>query len=110
MSKKKSKNKNSGNDIGSQPQKTVSKLNVPPALVNSISSDDALLFGKKNFMFLIGGLMLIMIGYLLMAGGNMPSPEVWNENLIYGARRTLIAPIFILAGLVMQVYTIFVRK
>lgn len=116
MSKKKSKqNKNIITNDPSQPQKTVSKIDtsrdaLPAASSTSVQPSNELLFGKKNFMFLLGGIGLIVIGYFLMAGGNMPSPDVWDENLIYSTRRTLIAPIFILAGLVMQVYAIFSKK
>lgn len=74
------------------------------------SSGSTLLFGKKNFMFLLAGTGLIALGYFLMAGGHMPSPDVWDESLIYSTRRTFIAPLFILAGLSIQVYTIFAKK
>ena len=115
MSKKKSKNKKSlSNNPTGQPQKTVSRIegntaSTKPA-ASAGSGSEQLLFGRKNFMFLLGGIILITIGYLLMAGGSMPSPDVWDEDLIYGTRRTLIAPIFILAGLALQVYTIFAKK
>ncbi|MBK8700778.1 MAG: DUF3098 domain-containing protein [Saprospiraceae bacterium] len=69
-----------------------------------------LTFGKKNYYYILGGLALIIIGLFLMAGGHMPSPDVWDESLIYSTRRTLIAPIFILAGLGLQVVAIFSKK
>jgi hypothetical protein len=69
-----------------------------------------LLFGKKNFIAMGIGIALIFIGYILMSGGSMPSPDVWDESLIYSFRRTVIAPIFILAGFAVQVYVIFARK
>ena len=47
---------------------------------------------------------------LLMSGGSMPSPDVWDEDIIYSTRRTLIAPIVILIGLGLQVYAIFAKK
>ena len=42
-----------------------------------------------------------------MVGGAMPSPDVWDENLIYGFRRTVLAPFIILVGFVIEVYAIF---
>lgn len=71
---------------------------------------ESFLFGRKNFMFMLIGLALIGLGMLLMAGGSMPSPDVWDEDIIYSTRRTLIAPIVILTGLAMQIYAIFVKK
>ena len=73
-------------------------------------STEGFLFGRKNFMIMLIGLALIGLGMLLMSGGSMPSPDVWDEDLIYSTRRTLIAPIVILIGLGLQVYAIFAKK
>ncbi len=69
-----------------------------------------LLFGKKNYTFMLIGIGLIFLGLILMAGGHMPSPDVWDESLIYSPVRITVAPVVILAGLVMNVWAIFVRK
>ena len=53
------------------------------------------------------GILLMLIGFVFMAGGSMPSPDVWDESIIYGFRRTVLAPILILGGLVVQIYAIF---
>ncbi|MEQ8706501.1 MAG: DUF3098 domain-containing protein [Phaeodactylibacter sp.] len=64
-------------------------------------------FGKANYILIAGGLGLVFLGLILMAGGDMPSPDVWEEDLIYSARRTVLAPIVILLGLGMEVWAIF---
>jgi hypothetical protein len=69
-----------------------------------------LIFGRKNFMLISIGVALIFIGFGLMSGGHMPSPDVWDESLIYSHRRITIAPMFILAGLIVNIYAIFVKK
>jgi hypothetical protein len=66
-----------------------------------------MLFKRKNFYFLFGGLLLIALGLLLMSGGKMPSTEIWDESLIYSSRRIILAPIVILAGLGVVLYSIF---
>ena len=71
---------------------------------------DSLTFGKRNYYFMLGGLALIFLGLILMSGGHMPSPDVWDESLIYSTRRILIAPILILAGLALQIVAIFTKK
>ena len=45
--------------------------------------------------------------YMLMLGGSMPSPDVWDDSIIYSFRRITLAPIFIVAGLLVQIYAIF---
>jgi len=69
----------------------------------------ALEFGKKNYILMAGGLGLVLLGFLLMAGGDMPSPDVWEEDIIYSTRRTVLAPFVILLGLGLEVFAIFKR-
>ena len=74
----------------------------------SVSPD--LLFDKVNYMYIIVGIGLMVIGFILMSGGGMPDSNTWDESIIYGSRRTVLAPIFILAGLVVQVMAIFKKS
>lgn len=78
------------------------------AVKENATSD--LLFDKVNYMYILGGILLMVIGFVLMSGGNMPDPNTWDESIIYSTRRTVIAPIFILAGLVVQVLAIFKKS
>jgi uncharacterized membrane protein len=68
-----------------------------------------MLFGKENFILIGAGFALILIGMLLMAGGHQ-DPNEWNAEEIYSKRRTMIAPLFILAGLVTELVAIFKKK
>ena len=66
-----------------------------------------MLFNKNNFIWMGAGILLVAIGLVLMSGGKMPSPDVWDETIIYSPVRMVIAPIFILAGLIIEVFAIF---
>lgn len=66
-----------------------------------------LLFGRQNYMMMLLGFVVIMIGMFLMMGGSMPDNNTWDESLIYSTRRTLIAPFFILVGLIIEFFAIF---
>ncbi len=88
-------------DKGLRPTKSTLGKKATAASVSALS------FNKQNYILMLIGVGLIFVGMLLMAGGHMPSPDVWDESLIYSTRRTLIAPIFILAGLVVEIYAIF---
>ncbi len=69
-----------------------------------------LLFGKKNYMYILSGIGFIFLGMVLMSGGHMPSPEIWDESLIYSPIRITVAPMLILIGLIVNVYAVFVKK
>ena len=64
-------------------------------------------YGPKQYRIVLVGLAVLVIGFILMSGGNMPNPDTWDENIIYGFRRTVAAPVFILAGLIVQIWAIF---
>ena len=66
-----------------------------------------IIFGKKNYMFMLGGVVLMALGFLAMTGGGMDDPNVWDESVIYGFRRVTLAPMLIIAGLVLQIVAIF---
>ena len=53
------------------------------------------------------GLVLILVGFLLMSGGEMKDPNVWDKDVIYSFRRITLAPFLVIAGLVLQAYAIF---
>ncbi|MGB0886864.1 MAG: DUF3098 domain-containing protein [Vicingaceae bacterium] len=63
---------------------------------NKINSEFA--FGKENYVLIIAGTALAIIGYFLMSGGGSEDPAVFSEEL-FSARRMYVAPILILAGL-----------
>lgn len=75
--------------------------------VSTGPAQQELVLGRQNYVLMGIGAVLILLGLLLMSGGSMPSPDVWDENIIYSFRRTTLAPIVILAGLVVEVIAIF---
>lgn len=62
-------------------------------------------FSKKNYTFMLIGIGIIVLGYLLMIGGGSDDPNVFNEE-IFSFRRITLAPILIIAGLVIEVFAI----
>jgi hypothetical protein len=69
--------------------------------------NDALVFGRENYKWMLIGIAIMALGFILMSGGSMPSPDVWDESIIYSPMRIVVAPILILIGLVVEVYAIF---
>lgn len=65
------------------------------------------MFEKTNYTWMLIGAAVMIVGFFLMAGGRSEDPNVFNPDEVYGFRRITIAPIVILAGLVIEVYAIF---
>jgi hypothetical protein len=72
-------------------------------------------FGKQNYQLMLIGLALIVVGFLLMMGADANTidgkydPNVWNEE-IFSFRRIRLAPMFVIAGFVVEVYAILKRN
>ncbi|MGN7719147.1 DUF3098 domain-containing protein [Chitinophaga sp. 22620] len=64
------------------------------------------LFGKMNYQLMLAGLALIVIGFLLMMGGDSSDPNRFSPEEVYSFRRITLAPIVILLGLAVEVYAI----
>ncbi len=99
----------------SKKKKTSSQSTRPKAKPRSSAKQqvslakEPMLFGKRNYMLMGIGFVVVLIGCLLMLGGGMPDPNVWDESLIYSFRRITLAPIVILIGLSIEIYAIFSR-
>ena len=65
------------------------------------------LFGKENFTLMLIGVGILILGFLLMAGGGSDDPNVFDASEVYSTRRITIAPIVILIGLAVEIYAIF---
>ncbi len=64
------------------------------------------LFTRENYKWMLIGLVVMTIGFFLMAGGKSADPNVFNDKEIYGFRRITLAPILIVAGLIVEIYAI----
>ena len=65
------------------------------------------IFAKENYMWMLGGLVLMAIGMFLLAGGKSNDPKVFNKEAVYSTTRITIAPLLIVAGLVVEIFAIF---
>lgn len=65
------------------------------------------MFTKENYLWMLVGIVVIAIGMFLMSGGKSADPAVFNEKEVYSSTRITVAPILILAGLVIEIFAIF---
>ncbi|MFZ9331244.1 MAG: DUF3098 domain-containing protein [Chitinophagaceae bacterium] len=68
------------------------------------------LFGKQNLLWMLIGLIVIVLGLILMAGGKSSDPNVFNEKEVYSFTRITLAPILIVAGLLIEVFAIMKKS
>jgi len=64
------------------------------------------LFNKENYIILLLGVVVIAIGFILMAGGNSDDPNVFNYD-VFSFRRIRLAPTVIFVGFGICIYSIF---
>ncbi len=88
-------------------KQTKTKTTVTPAKAKAAGMGE--LFEKDNLKWMLIGAVVMALGFFLMAGGRSEDPNVFNPDEVYGVRRITIAPIIILAGLVIEIYAIFRR-
>ena len=68
------------------------------------------LFNKSNYLWMLIGGVLILVGMLLMAGGKSTDPNVFDPKEVYSFNRITLAPILIIAGFIVEIYAIFKKS
>lgn len=66
------------------------------------------IFEKKNYIFMLIGIGIITLGFILMAGGGSDDPNVFNPE-IFSWRRIRLAPILIIIGFALEIYAILLN-
>lgn len=59
----------------------------------------------ENYKLMLIGFVIIVIGFILMAGGGSDDPNVFNEDM-FNFRRITLAPILVLGSFAFEVYAI----
>ena len=53
------------------------------------------------------GIVVLALGFFLLSGGKSDDPNVFDKAKVYSTTRITVAPILILAGLVIEIFAIF---
>ncbi len=75
---------------------------------NAPNSSDSLPLSNRNYVWLAIGFVMIVLGFILMAGGASPSLEEFNYEM-FSFRRITLAPILVVAGFAVEVFAILKR-
>ncbi len=68
---------------------------------NTTNQPKVMIFNKNNYLMTAISLGIVVLGFVLMSG---------TDGDIYDFRRTVIAPIVVIAGFVVGIYAIFYKK
>jgi len=63
----------------------------------------------KGLKLILAGVLVMLAGFLLMTGGGSSDPQVFNYAM-FDFRRTVAAPVVILAGIVVIIVAIMKKK
>jgi len=81
------------------------KKKVEVKAASTSTKNDGFALEKNNYVLLLIGLGIIIIGFMLMAGGKTTDPKVFNQE-IFSFRRITLAPILVMAGFMFEIYAI----
>ena len=68
------------------------------------------LFAKDNLVWMLIGAVIVALGFILMSGGKSTDPRVFDTKEVYSTTRITIAPILIVAGIIVEIYAIFKKQ
>ena len=63
-------------------------------------------FGRQNYIIVLIGIALLVLGFILMLGGGSNDPDVFNEKM-FDFQHITLSTILILAGFVVEIIAIF---
>jgi uncharacterized membrane protein len=70
--------------------------NVKTIVVNN-------LFGKENYIWMLAGIVVIILGFILMAGGKSADPKIFDPKEVYSTTRITVAPLLIIIGFILEI-------
>lgn len=70
--------------------------------------NEGLPFKRNNYYLFIGGAAFVILGFILMIGGEPTDPSVFNPE-VFSPMRITVAPLLILSGFAVIMVGIFKR-
>jgi hypothetical protein len=80
------------------------------AKFNSVSdkNDSTMPLTLRNYLLMAIGFVVIVLGFVLMSGGTVATPEEFSYD-IFSWRRITLAPILVIGGFAFEIYAILKR-
>ena len=67
-------------------------------------------FNKQNYLIILAGVVLVLVGFMLMTGGGSEDPAVFNGDELFSARRITLAPFTVILGYVVVLFGIMKKQ
>lgn len=77
-------------------------------LQNNTPENPRMPLTRKNYIILAIGFAIVLLGFVVMAGGGSHSTTEFNYD-IFSFRRITLAPILVVGGFVVEIYGILKR-
>ena len=71
-------------------------------------NDEQMPLPIRNYVLIIAGFVVILIGMVMMTGGGCDDPNVFNYEM-FSWRRITLAPILIVGGFAFEIYALLKR-
>lgn len=75
---------------------------------DSRTREERMPFVKRNYLFILIGGLIVVLGFLLMLGGQSTDPNIFNEE-VFGFRQITLAPIVVMLGFFFVIFAILYR-
>lgn len=67
-------------------------------------------FGKDNYIYIISGIVITIIGFILMMGGGSEDRMAFNGDELFSSTRITVAPFLVILGYVIVIYGIMKKR
>lgn len=81
----------------------------PAAAPKSSAPVTPFIFDKTNYIIMVAGVVVILLGFLLMSGGGTSNHDVFPKEELYSFRRITLAPIVVMIGFGIEIFAILKR-
>ncbi len=69
-------------------------------------NSSSFLFDRTNYILMIAGVLLLLIGFYLMSGGKSEDVHQFHAEEVFSTTRITLAPIIVLLGFVVEIFAI----
>ena len=66
------------------------------------------LFNKRRYRILFLSIFIIVLGFIIMSGGESSDPDIFNDE-IYNFRRIRLAPLMVVLGFILCIFSILYK-